>query len=219
MAEEEHLTGAANQLRVCATLATMEFTYRISEADYLAAANLQRRDMRKGPVKAVMFWVFILVCLFTLWSIVSNGGRQSNSNSSIPNATSSEGLTTGDSPQTTGTSSALLFNVGPFLLLILVWIILVFWLGPIRLRSQYRIDPSVHGEITVNITPESLSSPSTAGVTSQSGWNIYKRWVEERDLVLLVRHSPIYVILNIAGLTDGQRAELRGILSTALPKK
>ncbi len=197
----------------------MEFTYRISEADYFAAAKLRNKSMRKTALWRIMFWLFILVCMVVVWSIISRLDTHAPAHSDTQPQISS------DSSGETGISSTALIsasvaaNVIPICVLIFVWAFAIYFIGPWRLRKLYRKDPAVQGEITVNITPESISSRNTAGSMSQTGWNIYERWVESGNLILLVTHSRIYGIMNIAGLSDTQRAELRSIIATALPRK
>ena len=60
----------------------MEFSYRVSEKEYRAAWGLQlRRQSGSRVMKIIMFWVFILVCLLMLWTVVSgNPGTPKTSN-------------------------------------------------------------------------------------------------------------------------------------------
>jgi hypothetical protein len=107
----------------------------------------------------------------------------------------------------------------PAILIVGAWFFVVFRLQPMLLRRRYRKDPSMQGQFTVNITQESISTQNTAGSSSRTGWNIYKHWREEKGLILLVFHSGAYFLLSLAGLSEPQRDELRGILAAALPKK
>ena len=77
----------------------------------------------------------------------------------------------------------------------------------------------MRGEITVNITPESYMYRNSAGASAQFTWNLFERWVENKSLILLVMHTRFHAIMNVAALSESQRAELRSILSIALPKK
>jgi hypothetical protein len=88
-----------------------------------------------------------------------------------------------------------------------------------RLQRVYRKDPSMQGQYTVSVTPESVATQNTAGTSSKTGWNIYNYWREGKDVILLVFHSGSYFLLSVRELPDAQRDELRGILTAALPKK
>ena len=87
------------------------------------------------------------------------------------------------------------------------------------LRRIYRKDPSMQGQFTANITPESISIENTAGTSFRAGWNIYERWREEEGLLLLVLRSGASSMISLADLSSTQRDELRGILAAVLPKK
>jgi hypothetical protein len=100
-----------------------------------------------------------------------------------------------------------------------VWIFLMFIFPKIHLHRLYRKDPLMQGQFTVNITPESFSTQNTVGSSTKSGWNIYDYWREGKDIILLVLHSGAYFLLSLANLSDAQRSELRGILTSTLPKK
>jgi hypothetical protein len=202
----------------------MEFSYRITEAEYARAWNLRRVGLGKNSkVKTVMFWFFILICITLLWAVVQKGNPVRSGSRTAPAPTvsqSGEAATEpGGSRNHAPTGEALLFNVGPFVVLIVVWVIMVSRLGPISLLRLYRKDPQMQGLFTVNITPESISMRNTAGSNSQSGWSIYERWIDGKDLIVLVLLSQAFFVVSLAGLQDVQRGELRSILSTALPKK
>jgi hypothetical protein len=187
----------------------MEFSYRISEAEYAAAFKLRSRQASgSAVVKTVMFWVFILICLMVLWTVVQH---------SVPHPQPAEYRPS--IPSSTNVSSTVLTNSLPFLAIAGVWLFLLTRLGPRSLRRLYRKDPNMQGEFTVEITPESISTRNTSGVSTTSGWNIYDYWREGKDLIVLIYQSSAFTVLNIAGLSDIQRDELRTILSLALPKK
>jgi hypothetical protein len=92
-------------------------------------------------------------------------------------------------------------------------------LRPTTVRGLYRKDPVMQGQFTVNVTPEFLSAENTAGTCWKARWNIFAAWREGKDVIVLMYFTGAYFVLSIAGLSDAQRSELRGILATALPKK
>ncbi len=198
----------------------MEFSYKLTEAEYLRASKLRLKSAGKGAtVKTVLIWVFILICLMLFWGVVTRNARKPAVDPSAPIPTSSESVTSTSTPPKTDVPLALLFNVGPFLLLLAVWFTLVtLWL-PARLRRMYLNDPAAQGLFTVNVTTHSFAFKNTAGISSEISWNIYERWIDGGDLILLVNYSQASLTLSLAGLSDAGRAELRGILSAALPKK
>lgn len=86
-------------------------------------------------------------------------------------------------------------------------------------RAVYRADPTCHSETTLNITSEQLSFRCGTDRLIHSGWSLYDHWVESPDILLLVTHWRVRWIVNITGLSQAEREELRGILTAALPQK
>ena len=187
----------------------MEFSYRVSEADYFVARKLRLNATRNlGFPKKIILWIFILVCLMLLWSVVMKSTQH-------PTQENAEAATTPTAPG----SRALLFNAAPFLILAGTWVAVLFVWVPYRVRRIYNNDPSMQGEFTVEITPSAINMRNTAGTTANAGWNIYEFWSEAKSVIILVNRSGSYFVLSLSGLAESQRAELRSILSTALPKK
>jgi hypothetical protein len=201
-------------------MAGMEFSYRISEVDYWNALKLKSNPPRYAQVKAIAFWAFILICLVLLWAVVTRNGPKSST--SHPVTTAQQSAANG--PHSSSSLDKTLVNLGPSVAILILVVFSVIKRGP-ALRAIHRKDPTMQGEFTVKVTPESISIQNTAGTSSKSGWNIYACWREGRDVIVLLPHTNDYLntgtvqILSLAGLSDFQRAELRGILSTALPKK
>ena len=190
----------------------MEFSYRISEAEYLRAAKLQLKGgSRARLLKLVLIWGLILVCLVVLLGIYHKS-KQTNEAPAVQQ----------ESAEAVGPdhlADRLVENVLPFTVLAGVWIFIMFKWMPMRLQRVYRKDPSMQGQYTVSVTPESVATQNTAGTSSKTGWNIYNYWREGKDVILLVFHSGSYFLLSLRELPDAQRDELRGILTAALPKK
>ncbi len=217
----------------------MEFSYRISEAQFLQARKLGlERRSKHANVQTILFWVFIAICLLLLWVIVQKSAPQPRSEAPAHTASMSDAQTTENPtpsnealPQPSGSAGhdshakpantplAPLLNWGPFVAILLVWIFLLARYGPMRLRRMYRKNPLMQGEFTVNITPTAISIRNTAGTSSQYGWNIYEYWRERKDLIVLKYFSEGQFILNVAGLSDIQREELRSTLANAMPRR
>ena len=193
----------------------MEFSFRVTEKDYLAAWKLRMKASRSNVRKTVLFWVFILVCLTMLWVIVQRKAQllSQEQQQAVP----SQPVSAAD--KAVSPSHALLVNVGPFALIAAVWVLLLLNLGPKGIRRMYRKDPTMQGEFTVNITHDSISTQNTAGTSSKSQWSIYSYWREGTGIIVLFLLNGAYFVLSLAGLSDAQRDELRGILATALQKK
>jgi hypothetical protein len=189
----------------------MEFSYRISEAEYLRAARFRFKEaFRLGRIgKIIMIWGIIIACLMGAVSIVQIYRHQP------PPAEQETAETASAEPL----SSRLIENVVPLIVTfgIMAWV--MSGRVPMGLRRIYRKDPSMQGQFTANITPESISIENTAGTSFRAGWNIYERWREEEGLLLLVLRSGASSMISLADLSSTQRDELRGILAAVLPKK
>jgi hypothetical protein len=196
-------------------MAAMEFTFKVTEAEYLRASRLRIKLPGSKTLQTVLFWIFILVCLVSLWSTVEKS-KQTAGTTDQPVVTQPSEV---ESPSRGTGFHALLVNDGPILLLVGVWFFMLLILRPTTVRGMYRKDPVMQGQFTVNVTPEFLSAENTAGTFWKARWNIFASWREGKDVIVLMYFTRAYFVLSIAGLSDAQRGEIRGILSATLPKK
>jgi hypothetical protein len=196
----------------------MEFTFKVSEAEYLRASKLRGGSLSSLVAKIVvgvfLFWVFILICLVLLWAVVVRStprphGTGKPATTQQPAATRPNG----------GTVARTLLETGGPLIIFVAVFAFVLRRPPTALLDAYRNDSSMQGQFTVDITRQSISVRNTTGISSKSGWNAYAFWRERKSVMVLIAPTGAYFILSLAGLSEGQRAELRGILSAALPKK
>lgn len=151
----------------------MEFSYKISEAEYLSAAK-PKSARTSSYIKAILFWLAIIGFLVFVLSVVPPRTQQILS-----------GLT----------------HV-PILILIFGLALLMLKLQPVILRRRYRKDPSMQGQFTVNITPESISIDNATGTSSQSKWNAYRAWYEAEGVIVLVSRSWAGFLIGLAGLSE-----------------
>jgi hypothetical protein len=189
----------------------MEFSYRISEEEYLSAARLKlKRASRLGRVrKTVMIWVFILAGLMFAVSAIQNYRQQPDNSDEIAVQTAT----------TAQPMNAMSITIVLFVVFISILLYVIFRGVPMQLRRQYRKDPAMQGQISMSITPESISVENTAGASSKTGWNVYDYWCEGKGIIILAFHSGAYFLISLASLPETQQDELRGILTVALPKK
>lgn len=189
----------------------MEFSYRISEAEYLNAAKLRSKgSVRFRSIKrSIIIWIAILAGIMVAMSYVQKSRQQSTS-------TQQE---TVESARAEDLPSRLIVNVGPLIIFVGIIAFVIFKGVPMQLRRRYRKDPAMQGQFTVKITSESISTENTAGTSSKTGWNIYDYWREGKGLILMVFQSGAAFPISLAGLSESQQDELRGILCAAIPKK
>jgi hypothetical protein len=198
----------------------MQITYRVSEADYQRAWKLRVKGGfgQNKIVRTIMFWVFILVCLMMLWAVVTKTSeRRAESSPEVVEQSSDES----SAPQQSGRPLAheLLVNVGPFVLIMGIWIFMLFQMRPRAMRRQYIKDPTMQGTYTVDLTPTELVLENTAGVSTRMAWDLCDYWREGNGVFVLVNKSGTYFIISTADLSEPQRDELRRTLSSALQKK
>jgi hypothetical protein len=191
-------------------MAAMEFSYRISEAEYRKVSILEQiGSARSAQFKAVVFWIFILVCLVLLWLVVSRSAPTG------PVRISPSVHPVSPPPGSAHGAADWLFTV-PAAVVAVLW---AFSQSRSRQRNNYQRDPEMQGVFTVNLTTQSISVRNSAGTSFESAWSIFESWWEKLGLILLRRRSGTFLVLNLAGLTEPQRAELRSILADALPQK
>jgi hypothetical protein len=202
-------------------MAAMEFSYRIAEAEYVQAGMLYLKASGKsGRIRKLLFWLLVFGCTVALWGFVtanpyvvtiSRGPDGAAHATTIPN----------DPSQTIARiTRTLVVNFGPIAAFGVILVGVIAFRGPEhRLRNAYQRDPSMQGELTVNVTPEYFSEQNSAGAFSQNRWTIYESWREEGSLIVVILRSQAYEILNLAGLGEAQRTELRSVLTSVLPQK
>ena len=187
----------------------MEFSYRISEEDYLKAFNPKFMGRTKSVVKTILFWIIILACLMVLVTWPQHSPQRAPAVRPPAVHSVSSGHNAWDYIEGFGQ-----------LLLAVVTLVLLPVLTPKLQRRRYRKDPGMQGQFTVNITLESISVQNSTGTFHRSGWEPYRVWYETKGvMVLFSRPAAHSMIVNLAGLSESQRDELRGILSEAIPKK
>lgn len=190
----------------------MEFSYRINEDEYVRACKIACKPKKGFVAKAVVFWVFVVVCLILLSLVVQKAVDH-------PQSADSEQTESISAPASHSASTIdIVKNLAPMLAILTLWICLFVWQRG-RLKRLYWKDTNSHGEMTVTLDTQSVSVRSSIGISFESGWNAFSDWNEKQNIVLLRFPVGTFYILNIKDLSETERGELRGILSSALPKK
>ncbi len=192
----------------------MEFSFKISESEFRQAWRVERRASSRSSFKTAAFWMLIMIGLLLIYrAMTSRPQAGTPSQHLISQASIVRPVGDADTP------GGLLERVGPILVLAGLWILIVTGLVPMRLHYLYKRDPRMQGQFTINITQDSICAENTAGTTSKCSWNVFDYWSEGKNIIVLMFHSGSYSILSLAGLSEPQRGELRGILSAVLKKK
>jgi hypothetical protein len=198
----------------------MEFSYQITEDDYVRGCKMALKSKRPALIKVMLFWVLVIIGLTLVFSIV-----QKTTHSSSPSTPQTESQvdpqTESEPTQVTQRASAMnvALNFAPLIAVLVIWGFLFFYWLPNATRRQYRKDTNSHGFVTVAIDAQSFTLQSAVGTSLRCGWNAFTEWREKDGIVLLRYPAGTFQFLNVAGLSEAERKELRGILTTALPQK
>ena len=194
----------------------MQFTYRITEDDYVRGCKIALKAKGSKLFKVVLFWILIVIVLMILFGVVQKYTHASDTQTSQTESQS-------DSDQAQAPPSHpwanIAANVGPLVAVIAVWgFLLLYWL-PNATRRQYRKDTNSHGIVTVSLDGDAFAFQSSVGTSFRAGWNAFKDWREKDGLVVLQYPAGTFQFLNVARLSEEELQELRDILSSALPRK
>ncbi len=194
----------------------MEFSFQISERDYLRGQRMAIKSRSRGALRTIFFWAFIVICLMVVFAIVTKS-RQPPTNPA--NETYDVSPSDAPAPPAAPLGRALIENLGPLVLVIGVWCGLLFFWIPYAARQQYRKDPNQHGLMTVTVDRERFILRSTAGCSTEALWRNFRWWQEKNEMIVLSYPSGAFQFLNVAGLPEVERQELRGILAEVLTQK
>lgn len=182
----------------------MKFSYKVTEAEYLQAWRLggKPRSAFQYVRFWFLFWFSVMVGLILLWSIVA--------------------ATTPAISAKPGTHFSIVRVILLGLLFVAIWfcwIYLEFFFPKARMRRQFRKDPLMKGEFTVNVTPGSIFTQNSAGSSSQTGWDVYTHWRQRKRVIILAHQSGSFFTISIDMLPEKQRETLRDTLTLVLPQK
>jgi hypothetical protein len=183
----------------------MEFSYKVSEQEFLQAAKLYRSSAASSKLRKILFAVFVFICLLLLFAVVMK--------------IRSAPVDTVPQEHTPVTAGLIVRQAGPLVLIGVLWIAVLFVWPRMRLRSIYRKSPALQGEVTVQATPDKFSIQTATGSSSTTFWGDVTRWLDGDGLILLIYPTKIYQIVNLRGLLEPQREEFRAIVAAVLPKK
>jgi hypothetical protein len=186
----------------------MEFSYRISEEEYLRVFRPKLK--MQGLIVMILFWVIFAAILMLVITAIQHFAQEAQiaQLQAVHRVWSRYNF------------SELFLDIGFLLLMVGLWVSHSVVIPKFR-RFGYRKDPAMQGEFTVNLKPDLITIQNSVGTFYRSGWNVFFGWHETRGMIVLMSSlaTPISVLISMAGLTNTQQDELRGILTAALPKK
>jgi hypothetical protein len=178
----------------------VRFTTHVTEADFMAAYRLHCKSLHRRIASAIaytfaaVFWSF-LVC------------------AAISERTHPGELFLGQD------ASEFVRLLLPGGILILLWILAFRVYPPFATRRKFRKARNLHGEIVNELTAEGLWQKTEGGSYGFSKWKDFSYWRESEQIIIVVYPTNVFCLLPKSDLSADQCAELRGILSSALPQK
>jgi hypothetical protein len=196
----------------------MEFSYKLTEAEYLLASSIVIKRPKR-PWARVLSNAYLAALFLAIWGTFLAGMvLERNDLVGVTARDLANGnVVRGVSP-TPLLSASILPAAGLFCLLLIVTRLLFRLPILLTRKEHFRSDPGCQAETTVSATAASISFRSAIG-SSENIWGGYSTWAERNGILVLVSHAGVRSILKIAELSERERAELRSILGTALPKK
>jgi len=196
----------------------LEFSYNITEAEYRRFCRLRDRSFPATLFRLirnlVLFWMLVMITLALLWILVSAGSHTEKSQEHPTKQTASQ-----SSSASLNTTLRLVLTTGVFIAILGVSVFALFISPGLQIKSRYRKDPLMQGTFNVNALPNSISIKNSSGFSSQTDWILYRSWRETKGLIILQMKDDVDFPISLAGLSEPQRTELRGILVAALPQK
>jgi hypothetical protein len=192
----------------------MEFSYKLSEADYLLAGSIAVK--RPGRPRArLLFYAYLATLFLLLWGGLIIGMLLEQMDLVGISAAQIQGVQADKAIVPASIVPALLYFCAGLILLRTGFL---RWFDRGRRLEHFRTDPGCQAETTVIATAQSIAFRSKTG-SSESIWDCYSMWAERQGILVLVTHAGVRKILKVSSLSESEKAEFRGILSAALPKK
>lgn len=190
----------------------MEFSYKLSESEYLQALKVAVKS-RGIALRLLISYAWFAVLFLVIWGaflvevwIVSPEQQTATAPYNQP-------------------PSFLFLTIGSILpaliysMVVLIVVSLTFqWIRRGRGLKYYRTDPACQAETTCTVTPRSVAFHSATG-SAESIWGCYKSWHERNGFLILTTRAGARKIVKISGLAESAKAELRALLTAALPNK
>jgi hypothetical protein len=193
----------------------MEFSYRISEAEYLKVAKVK---IKGSPGLSEVFLSLFICALLVVAYLEFHPYAESHEHRAYTQPPSIAQQPTPDSTIPGRLEFRVFHNAFPFIAITGCWILGTFVFLPMHTRRLYKKVPALQGQFTVDVTQESISMQNTSGVSSKAQWNTFDHWREVKGVIMLVAQSGGCFLISLSRLTSGEQDELRGILTASLRK-
>lgn len=169
----------------------MKIRYRISSEDYQDAQKLILRfTYSYSAVRVLAIVLFAIAILLLTYANVAM----------MPN------------------SYNLWLNLRP--LLFLLACVLLFPLAyRFRAARAYRRNPTLHREISADLSETGYQAEDGAGAKSSITWDFYDRFLEGKRVFVLRSLSRTFTIVSKASLSDDEIANIRTLLRQSVKKR
>ena len=184
---------------------SMEFTYRLTEDDYLKAAKIKVKiKPSRRPWFQFMSRIYLGLFFFVIWFSMIFGRIF-------------EWLEiTGDRLGNLAMGKLLISSIVPASILSLLVFLLVrsvvFWPKRLQHREQYRRNSQCQVETTVNASTQRIVFRSETG-SSESLWKCYAGWGTQDGILVLQTYGGVRQIMKVAELNQDQKSEFIRILN------
>lgn len=192
----------------------MEFSYKLTESDYLRASIIAVNRPKRRWARALSYG-YLTQLFLVIWGALIAGMMLERSDM--------VGITAADLRDLHVTSAIIPASIVPSaaffgLVVLLLRLRFLRWFISNSRRENFRVDPACQAATTVTVTPQSIAFRSALG-SSESDWRGYSAWAEKDGILLLVTHAGVRKILKISALSDVEKSELLSIVASALQKK
>jgi hypothetical protein len=196
-------------------MAAMEFSYTISEAEYLSACKIPVKRPGRNWLR-INSYANEVILLLAIWGAFALGMLLESSDlvrvtaAQIPHGHAAAAIL----------PASIVPTLGYFCVVVLAVRILrpTGWLALKIRREHFRSDPGCQAETHASITTEGVAFRSAVG-SSQSTWGPYYAWAERGGTLILLTRAGVRKIIGVGNLSDSDKAQLRSILAAALPQK
>ena len=186
----------------------MEFSYTLSEKDYVSASRMLKAKPRKfGAAKTALLCLFAVAILTIVWGVIQH----------------SSGTEAGTPPVYTRSSNSIqpwyVYLFGQIAFFAGLAVVFELFLPDFFLRRDFRKDPRMRREKTVRIDPSGIEFLDGTRKESVTLWAELVYWTEQNGLIVFVKKPSSLLIVKSSYLSVEQANQLRGILAQSLPMR
>jgi hypothetical protein len=178
----------------------MQFTSKLSEAEYMGAYRLNCKSPYRAIANAIAYTVTSLFWIFLIASWIFKALHPSD-------------------PFLGQNVSAFQKAILPGAFGFLLWVLFFRVYTPYDTRRKFRKTRSFQIEVLNEINSEGLMQKTSEGSYGFSRWADFSHWRESEQMFIVVYPTGIFCMIPKSAVTSEQQNEVRNILTAALAKK